>query len=313
MTIIVPPSLEGRDIGRILRSEGFSGHQIRSLKFRERGILLNGTRSRITRTVKAGDVLELLLKPDETGTISHTACRLGEKAVDYEAGAGCALAEEGRIPAILYEDPDLLVLEKPEGMAVHPGRGHYGDSLASRLGRWYPHSGVMDTVRIVGRLDLETSGVLLVAKHRMAAARLALQQSSGRLRKTYLGVAEGVPYPPSGIIDSPIGPSGETLNRMQIRQDGKRAVTHYEVQEEKGKHALVKFWLETGRTHQIRVHMASNGHPLLYDPFYGKAAEDRMTALHAWKIEFFQPFSGRPIQVTSQVTRREFKENGYEL
>lgn len=119
--------------------------------------------------------------------------------------------------------------------------------------------------------------------------------------------------PLSGCVELPIGAAKGFLNRMEVRGDGKKAVTWYEVIRQGQSSSLVRFRLETGRTHQIRVHMAALGHPLLYDSLYGSAVKNRMTALHACRVEFYQPFTGEKIEVAAPAARIEFEEQIYEL
>lgn len=178
--------------------------------------------------------------------------------------------------AVLFEDPHLIVLDKPAGLAVHPGAGlthgtlvnallhHCGDQL----------SGVGGVIRpgIVHRLDKETSGVLVVAKDDLTHQGLAAQFHDHRVERRYLAIIKGMPRPPRGSVDLPIGRHPTQRQKMAAGvRNGRRAVTHYELLEYLPPFALVACRLETGRTHQIRVHLSHIGHPLLGDPVYGRA------------------------------------------
>ena len=165
-------------------------------------------------------------------------------------------------------------------------------------------------IHSIGRLDLETSGIVLFAKHRAAAARLSRQREDGRLQKTYLAICSGIFAEKNGTLNGAIAPLPGSLMKMCVSKDGKPAVTHYQVQKQYMEAALVRLTLETGRTHQIRVHMADAGHPLIGDRLYfadtdQKADVDaencftgiKRAALHASRICFYQPFEGKRITV----------------
>lgn len=305
---------EQRTIRSVLKDAGFSEHQIRSLKFRERGICVNGQRRRVTEYLRTGDRLEVLVSSEmETGTERWDEDSLEKKDQDRRFGkekpdlvADCCEEHARRRLEVLYEDEDLIVVNKPAGIPTHRGRGHYRDSAADLVEEMCRAQGKDAGSRVCGRLDLETSGVLVFARHRMAAARLAKQRKNGQMVKEYAAWVKGIPEPKAGRIALPIGKTLGSLNRMEVRADGKYAATCYRVVETRGDSALVLCRLETGRTHQIRVHMAAAGHPLLFDSLYGEAKSGYMTALHAWKLEMFQPFTGEEIQITAPADRIEF-------
>ena len=271
---------------------GLTAHQIRSAKFRQEGITLNGVRTRITGCPKPGDLLEVLLEQEED-------CRSCMEAA-------------GEPPEILYEDEDLIVVNKQPGIPVHPGHGHYQDTLANRLLSYFQQKGERVTIRAVGRLDKDTSGIVVFAKNRVAATRLA----GNGIQKEYLALVRGHLPEQEGCVELPIAKKAGALNQMEISGNGSFARTHYRVLEEYEKESLVRLWLDTGRTHQIRVHMAALGCPLLGDPIYGgtgkqKKSESetgeetesgcrekgkfRRTALHCVQAEILQPFSGKKI------------------
>ena len=210
-----------------------------------------------------------------------------------------------RGPDILFEDPDILVVDKPAGMFVHPSPGHETGTLTDALLKRCPSmAGVGSAERpgVVHRLDADTSGVMVLAKTQRAYLKLReLFESHRDIRKTYLAVCHGAPTPKEGRLETTIGRKPWDAKRMAVDvPDGKRAVTEWTVLGRQGPVALVEFRIETGRTHQIRVHAAHLGHPLAGDPLYGDAAKDRRlrtrpvrTLLHAVELSFPHPVTGR--------------------
>ena len=183
-------------------------------------------------------------------------------------------------------------------MPVHPGPGHFSDTLGNFLVDYYEKTGQEGDFHPVHRLDRGTSGLLVAAKHPHAQEVLKNQLHTPEFRRVYLAVCEGVPDPPSGVIDAPLGPRPGSLMEQMVRPDGRPARTKYGVLRRWGGRALVSLELETGRTHQIRVHMAHIGHPLTGDFLYG--AEDRdlipRPALHSGYLSFRHPITGENMQ-----------------
>ncbi|MBQ6588862.1 MAG: RluA family pseudouridine synthase [Butyrivibrio sp.] len=206
---------------------------------------------------------------------------------------------------IVYEDEDLIIINKPGDMVVHPSYAHYKDSLSNYLAGYYIKSGQNHVIRTVGRLDRETSGLVIFAKNRHAAALLAGQKENMSRRKEYLAICSGVFEQPQGTVNAPIRRRPDERMIREVHPDGKEAITHYKVEKQFEDYALVRLQLDTGRTHQIRVHMAHLGHPLLGDNFYGKEIPDNheMTraALHAGYIELDQPISGERIKIKADL------------
>ncbi len=198
---------------------------------------------------------------------------------------------------LLYEDTHLLIVDKPAGMAVHPGPGHHGDTLGNLLMGHYAQEGEQHLFRPVNRLDRSTSGLMCVAKHAYAAERLGSLAAEGRMTKEYLAICEGLPSPLCGRIDAPIGRKDDSVLSREVRPDGKAAVTNYNLIAGFHGRSLVRLMPETGRTHQIRVHMAHIGHPLTGDFLYG--TEDPAligrAALHACTLKFRHPITGLPL------------------
>jgi 23S rRNA pseudouridine1911/1915/1917 synthase len=212
---------------------------------------------------------------------------------------------------VLYEDADLVVLDKPAGMVVHPAPGHRSGTLVHALlgrgGEWSASGG---TARpgIVHRLDKGTSGLMLAARNDAAHRALAAQLSERTLGRTYLAIVRGEPSPGAGVLDGPIGRDPRQRLRMAVVEGGRPARTRYEVVERRAGHTLVRCDLESGRTHQVRVHLASFGHPVVGDDLYdrrgpvsrpsagarasGSEREPGRPLLHAWRLHFRHPGSG---------------------
>ncbi len=211
--------------------------------------------------------------------------------------------------AILYEDSDLIVLDKPAGLVVHPAPGHAADTLVNALLHHCSDlQGIGGELRpgIVHRLDKDTSGVLVVAKNEQAVAALVAQFSAHTVEKEYLALVWGTPGKPSDTIDLPIGRHPVHRKKMAIVSKGRPAVTRYETLAAKPLAALLRVHIETGRTHQIRVHLAHLGHPVVGDTTYGRARHGLPEGLdiprqmlHARRLKIAHPRDGRPMEFTA--------------
>ena len=201
---------------------------------------------------------------------------------------------------IVYEDGDLLILNKAPGVPVHPGPGHFNDTIGNFLLNYYNSEGIEGDFHPVHRLDRGTSGLMAVAKHPHAQEVLKGQLHTPAFRRVYLAVCDGGPQPPSGVVDAPLGPREGSLVEQMVRPDGKDARTRYETLSRSGGRSLVRLELDTGRTHHIRVHMASLGCPLTGDFLYGY--EDRSLisrpALHSAQLSLRQPVTGQELSFT---------------
>ncbi|MDE6260179.1 MAG: RluA family pseudouridine synthase [Oscillospiraceae bacterium] len=274
LTLPITPELAGLEVNTLLRRRlGLSGTVLRRIKWLEDGITLDGVRVHVRVRVSEGQTLAVRL----TDPVPSSGVVPAEGPLD-----------------IVYEDADLIVVNKAPGVLVHPGHGHFDDTLGNYLMWHYAQTGDESDFHPVHRLDRGTSGLVVVAKHAHAQERLKNQLHTGDFRRVYLAVCDGAPPEPTGIIDAPIGPVEGSLTAREVRPDGRPARTHYQILRWWGPRTLVCLELETGRTHQIRVHMAHIGCPLTGDFLYGtenRALIDR-PALHSAYLELAHPITG---------------------
>lgn len=203
---------------------------------------------------------------------------------------------------IVYEDRDLVIVNKPAGMVVHPAHGHYSGTLVNGLlAHCTDLSGINGKMRpgIVHRIDKDTSGLLMVAKNDLAHQHLAAQLKAHSIRRAYYALVQGVISEPAGLVDAPIGRHETDRKKMAVTmKNSKEARTHYYVKERFARHTFIECKLETGRTHQIRVHMAYLGHPLVGDPLYGTRKNNLDfpgQALHAYALGMIHPRTGEEL------------------
>lgn len=271
-----------RKVDELLRKElRCSSAVIRTAKGYPDGILLDGVHATTAQTARPGQVLSILLADRRSGDLA---------------------AADGPVD-IVYQDADLLVVNKAAGVAAHPGPGHHDDTLGNFLTGYYKKLGVPFVYRPVHRLDRNTSGLMVIARHAHAQELLKGQLHSGDFRREYLAVCRGVPGQTQGVIDRPIGREDGSVLKRQVRADGARAVTRYEVVEAGHERSLLRLELETGRTHQIRVHMAWLGYPLVGDFLYGTEEPEVIgrTALHSWRLELTQPLTGERLALEAPL------------
>ena len=210
---------------------------------------------------------------------------------------------------ILYEDDSLLIINKPAGLVVHPAPGHSEGTLVNALLAHCPNLpgiGGVQRPGIVHRLDKDTTGAIAIAKTDFAQQHLQAQLKAKTARREYLGIVYGAPRLPNGTVDLPIGRHPTDRKKMAIvsvEKGGRTAITHWQVKERLGNYTLVHFQLETGRTHQIRVHSAHIGHSIVGDPIYGSGRSIGVNlsgqALHAWRLKLQHPLTGEAIEVTA--------------
>ena len=283
LTLNITPGLAGLDVNTLLRRRlGLSGTVLRRIKWLEDGITLDGARVNVRVRAKEGQTLAVRL-------------------TDPELTSGVA-----PIPGpldIVYEDGDLAVLNKAPGVLVHPGHGHFDDTLGNFLMYHYKITGEESDFHPVHRLDKGTSGLVVIAKHPHAQEKLKKQLHSGAFRRVYLAVCDGAPPALSGMINAPIGQTEGSLMAREVRPDGQPARTRYKVVRPLGSRTLLELGLDTGRTHQIRVHMAYIGCPLTGDFLYGRPdpALIARPALHSAELELAHPVTGERLRFAAPL------------
>ena len=262
-------------------------------------LLPGESRSRLARLIEEGHV-----KVDGAAAPSRRKMKSGE-AVDVALVArpvDLASRPEAIELAVVHEDADLLVIDKPAGLVVHPGSGNWQGTMLNALLHHAPATRDLPRAGIVHRLDKDTSGLLVVAKNEAAQADLVRQLAARTVKRTYLALVRGR-VEGEGSVDAPIGRHPVHRTRMAVVASGRPAVTHYRVREPFERHTLLECELETGRTHQIRVHLASIGHPIEGDPVYAGRGAKLLArqALHAWKLGFIHPRSGEAASFESPL------------
>ncbi|OBQ38384.1 MAG: pseudouridine synthase [Anabaena sp. CRKS33] len=268
------------------------------------------SRSRIQQLIEQGHVQV----NDQICTSKKVNLKIGDRiSLEIPAIAPLQLLAADIPLDILYEDEELIILNKPAGLVVHPAPGHPEGTLVNAILAHCPNLpgiGGIQRPGIVHRLDKDTTGAIAIAKTDLAYQHLQAQLQAKTARREYLGLVYGVPKTETGSIDLPIGRNPQDRKKMgivSIEDGGRAAITHWQVQERLANYTLIHFQLETGRTHQIRVHSAKIGHPIVGDPLYSSAHSIGVNlpgqALHAWKLQLQHPVSGKLLQVTAPLPR----------
>ena len=272
-------------VSHFLKQKGFSSQNLVQLKKNPDAVLANEVPCFMNHVLHPGDTLTLHIRE----------ARSSEKIPPVELPLD-----------IVYEDEDLMVINKPAGMPIHPSMNNYYNSLANALAYYFDQQNRPFVFRCINRLDRDTSGLTIVAKHYVSAgmlsAMIANKAASGITRE-YLAIVKGSVQPPEGTITAPLGrKEGSIIERTIDFEKGESAITHYKVLDEKNGHSLVSLILETGRTHQIRIHMKYLGYPLIGDYLYNPDMEQiQRQALHAWKLSFVHPITGEKMQFTAPL------------
>lgn len=279
----ITPQLAGTLVDTLLRKHiGLSGTVLRRIKWLEDGIAVDGKRVTVRHRAAEGETLRVRLTDPSSA----------EQPVPAQGETD-----------IVYEDADMVVVNKAPGVLVHPSHGHFSDTVGNFLMWHFLQNGEEAGFHPVHRLDKGTSGLLVVAKHAHGQEKLKNQLHTGEFVRKYLAVCEGVPRLPQGRIDAPIGMAEGSSLRRSVCENGQNAVTYYRVLSERDGRALLELCLETGRTHQIRVHMAHIGHPLTGDFLYG--TEDRALisrpALHSWSVDVRHPITGERLHFCAEM------------
>lgn len=270
----ITPSDVPCTVGEYLKKKGYSRQIIIHLKKTEHGILQNGEWAYVRTPLVPGDVLKITL--------------LEESASEH-------ILPVPMEPDIVYEDEDLLVVNKPFDMPVHPSIHNYDNTLANGMAYYFQQKGETFIFRCINRLDRDTTGLLILAKNALSASILSNDMKARKIHRTYQAVVSRIPVPASCTIDAPIARKEDSaIERCVDFEKGEPAVTHYRTLETKENLALVELSLETGRTHQIRVHMQHMGCPLLGDYLYNPDFTlINRVSLHSYSLSFVHPITGK--------------------
>jgi 23S rRNA pseudouridine1911/1915/1917 synthase len=270
LTYQVPAEEDGFYLKTILQNRMQVSRKLLSrLKLTEQGITLNGKREYISVKVHTGDVVEVRMEQEESEDILPQELPLD----------------------ILYEDDHLMVLNKAAGMIVHPTHGHYVNTLANGVVHYWQRQGKSFRFRPIHRLDQETSGALAIAKNPFIHQQVSEQMQAHQVKKEYIAIVHGVMESEEGTVNAPIDRDPEQPHIRMVTETGYSAVTHYKVERRFPEATIVRLWLETGRTHQIRVHMKHLGHPLVGDKLYKRQpgeATERSTQQAGAELDDFQ-------------------------
>lgn len=270
---------EGLRVEQFLRRKGYSAQNLSTIKRMPESILVNGVHYYMKQTLKAGDRLLVRIQETESSRNIPPVCA----------------------PlSVVYEDEDLIVINKPAGMPIHPSLNNYTNSLANALAWYYQQQGKPFIFRCCNRLDRDTSGLTVVAKHLVSGNILSTMTKKKEVRREYLAVVRGHIIPESGTISAPLARKGGTIIERVVDFDrGEPAVTHYHLVREANGHSLVSLQLETGRTHQIRIHLKHLGFPLVGDYLYNPDMEYiSRQALHSFRLSFPHPITGEVMDFT---------------
>lgn len=282
ITATVRCELDGTGILSFLKNElGLSVTLVKKVKYG--GVFINGQNVHMRATVHGGDTVEVILPSEDNSEIKPIPMPLD----------------------IVYEDEWMIAVNKPSGMPTHPSRGNSLPTLAEGIMAYFSQKSFV--FRSVNRLDRDTSGIVLIAKDTVSAAKLSSGMKRGEFEKTYVAILSGVPTPENATVDAPIERECADSIKRTVRVDGKRALTEYKVIRRLADgNSLCEIKLHTGRTHQIRVHMAYIGHPLVADFLYGERIDGKSYKLHAKTLSFIHPITNERITLTS---RAEFEDD----
>lgn len=272
----------GLRVEQFLKRRGYSSQNLAEIKRMPKSVLVNGEHYYMRDTLSSGDALII--------HIQETEC--SEKI------------PPAKIPLdIVYEDEDIIVINKPAGMPIHPSMNNYTNSMANGLAWYYKEQDKPFIFRCCNRLDRDTSGLTVVAKHLVSGNILSTMVRRREIHREYLAISRGEVIPRSGTITAPLARKpGTIIERTVDFEHGEKAITHYQVVEVKNGHSLVSLRLETGRTHQIRIHMKYLGYPLIGDYLYNPDMKlISRQALHSHKLSFSHPITGEAMEFTAPL------------
>ena len=279
---IIDEDSAGLRVEQFLRRKRYSGQNLSEIKRMPKSILVNGVHYYMRQELSTGDHLQVRI---------------------------CETQNSEKIPPtklpldIIYEDEDLLVLNKPAGMPIHPSLNNYTNSIANALAYYFQSQGKPFIFRCCNRLDRDTSGLTVVSKHLVSGSILSTMTKNREVHREYLAIVKGSVTPATGTICAPLArKEGTIIERTVDFEHGEEAITHYRLVKEANGHSLVSLKLETGRTHQIRIHMKHMGFPLIGDYLYNPDMEHiSRQALHSHHMEFAHPITGEWMSFTAPL------------
>ncbi len=277
LTYEINSEYAGYSIDKYLKAHGYSSANITAIKKMPNNVVINGEWVHMNRKLQAGEILTVNISEDDSSE------KIPPVKMDLD---------------IVYEDEDIIVINKPAGLPIHPSLNHYEDSLANGLAYYYEVQNKPFIFRCANRLDKNTSGLTVIAKHLVSGNIISTMVKNREFHREYYAIVRGQLDEPEGTIDAPIGRVDDSIITRQVDfENGERAITHYKVIDEKKGHSLISIHLETGRTHQIRVHFKYIGHPLIGDHLYNPDFE-YMTrqALHSHQISFIHPITKKAME-----------------
>ena len=277
LTYEINSEYAGYSIDKYLKAHGYSSANITAIKKMPNNVVIDGEWVHMNRKLQAGEILTVNISEDDSSE------KIPPVKMDLD---------------IVYEDEDIIVINKPAGLPIHPSLNHYEDSLANGLAYYYEAQNKPFIFRCANRLDKNTSGLTVIAKHLVSGNILSTMVKNREFHREYYAIVRGHLDEHEGTIDAPIGRVDDSIITRQVDfENGERAITHYKVIDEKKGHSLISIHLETGRTHQIRVHFKYIGHPLIGDHLYNPDFE-YMTrqALHSHKISFIHPITKKAME-----------------
>ena len=280
LTYPIQKDAAGWSILRFLKEKHYSRSVMIQLKKTKNGIQINHEWAYVNHILKEGEILTIeLIEPEAAQKISPTALPI----------------------CVVYEDEDLLVINKPANMPIHPSIGHDKNTLANAVLYHAIQKQESYPYRCINRLDKDTSGLTIIAKNTYSSCLLYEQMRKRTIQRTYYAIVQGI-TPETGTICAPIARQKDTIIARTVSADGEPAVTHFQTLATKDDLSFVKLWLDTGRTHQLRVHMCHIGHPLMGDFLYNpKDSRMKRQALHAGNLNFIHPITGQTLTLLAPL------------
>ncbi len=276
--IVIRVDEDGKTLGKYLLEKDISSRLLKKM-FKEKTIYVNGQKARKKQILKSGDIISLVIEDEVENSVPEP--------IDLD---------------IIYEDYDILVLNKQPYMVVHPTKSHQQNTISNGVSHYFKSKGINRKIRFVNRLDMNTSGILIVAKSAFAHQQLALQFLRNEVEKKYIAVVDGVVEKDEDVIDLPIGRIDNSDIKRVVMDNGEHAITKYKVLERYDNATLLDVQIFTGRTHQIRVHLNHIGHPIIGDSLYNKeSAMIGRQALHSYYMKLKLPRDGREVEFKAPI------------